>query len=358
MSHGANFRSSFHLRLPFMIIAWVVVFSSSAAAQGQFTVEWKDCRLSVSADRVSLSQIVTEVARKTGIRVMGLEELQERGSFAFSKVPLGQGLDNLLSGFSYAITNEPSCGDSAATTVVVFGRKSSPPDDSSSVPTGRASAKSKRNAVGDAGSDNNKKTKKTTAPDEVEQRLRDALLDSDPNVRTEALDRLAKRLGNKSLDTLLSAATSDDSALRQRGLELLSQSTEADPATALPAFSEALKDEDPNVQALAVRTLATQGGPDGIELLRQAFGAADSSVKAEILETLGSTPEAIPLLQEASTDSDEAISTSASTLLQEAISEEDDANAATSPVDATPASSSPPPSVERTQSPAPHPGAR
>jgi hypothetical protein len=331
---------------------------SSAAAQGKFNVEWKDCRLTVSAEQASLSQILTDVARKTGIRVTGLEELPERGSFAFSKVPLGQGLDNLLSGLSYAITNEPSCADSAATTVVVFGRKSSPPDDSSSVSTDRAFAKSKKNAVGDAARTKNEQAKKTAASDEEEHRLRDALLDSDPNVRTEALDRLAKRLGNKSLDTLLSAAASDDSALRQRGLELLSQSTEADPAAVLPAFSEALKDEDPNVRALAVQTLATQGGSDGIELLRQAFSAADCSVKALIVETLGSTADAIPLLQEASTDSDESIRNSASALLQEAISEEDDADAVTSPVNGTTAPSPPPRSVDRTQNPARPPGGR
>ena len=356
-------RPSILARLALITITGALIFSSSAGAQEQFSVEWKDCRLSVSAQQALFSQVLTQVARQTGIRLKGLEELQGRGSIAFSNVPLRQGLENLLSDFTYVIINEPSCTDGASqATVEVFGREAPAPGDFSSdptfssVPTGRAAAKRPRTGMGDAAGNKNKVVKKTTAPDEEEQRLRNALLDSDPDVRTEALDKLAARPGNAALDTLLSAAQSDDPTMRQRGLELLSQSTQADPATVLPAFSEALKDEDPNVQALAVRTLVTQGGSAGIELLRQAFGAADPFVKTLIVESLGSMPDAIPLLQEASTDPDESIRNSASALLEQAISEEDEATAVTSPGDVKTAPSSPPPSVDRTQNPARPPG--
>jgi HEAT repeat protein len=204
--------------------------------------------------------------------------------------------------------------------VVVFGPGANLPHGFSSVPARRAAVESnQRTEVDYAGSDKNSEATKTTAPDqEDEQAFRNALLDSDPDVRTVALDKLAERPGSETVDTLLSAARSNDPTLRRHGLELLSQSAEADHATVLLVLGDAAKDKDPEVQAVAVQALVSQGGPDAIELLRQAFGAADPSVKALMLENLGSTPAAIPLLQQASSDSDESIRRSASVLLQEA----------------------------------------
>jgi HEAT repeat protein len=186
----------------------------------------------------------------------------------------------------------------------------------------RDAARGNGTVVEDTGSDKNKEAKAIAAADEDEQALRKALLDPDPAVQAEALQKLAERPGSEALDALLSAARSKDPTLRLQGLELLSQSTKADRETVLSVLGEALQDKDPDVREFTVQTLVTEGGSDGIDLLRQAFHDADVSLKTMIVESVGSTPDAVPILEEASSDSDESISTTASALLQEAKQQE------------------------------------
>jgi hypothetical protein len=299
----------------------VLVCPPSAFAQ-KINVEWKNQRLSVSAREVPLSEILSEISRQTGIEVGGLEELHGKVVEDFSSLPLREGLEKLLSGRNYAIINKPSCPNCASQVwVVVFGRGDGLPPDFSFTPMRRDAASGNR-TVEDTGSDKNKEAKAIAAGDEDEQALRKALLDPDPAVQAEALQKLAERPGSEALDDLLSAARSKDPTLRLQGLELLSQSTKADRETVLSVLGEALQDKDPDVQEFTVQTLVTEGGSDGIDLLRRAFHDADVSLKTMIVESVGSTPDAVPLLEEASSDSDESVSTSAAALLEEAKQQE------------------------------------
>ena len=322
-----EFQSRRHVALAIFalfIIVRTVVFSSSAFAQTQARVEWKAGRLSVSAEMAPLSEIVAEVARRTGIEVQGHENLQEKASVHFSDAPLVEGLENLLSGLNYTIMNKPLCPSCPSQVrVVIFGRGASLSHDLSSPPTPRAAATSKRTGGNSTVSDINQEAAETAPPLEDIQKLRNALRDSDPNVRQDALDKLAERLPSQSVDTLQSMVKNSDypTAVRLQALEFLSQGVHADQATVLSALGDALQDKDAEVQAFAIQTLASQGS-EGIDALRQAFGAADPSVKAMIVESVGSTPEAVPLLKDASSDSDESIRDSASALLEAANAQE------------------------------------
>jgi HEAT repeats len=304
------------------LVLRILVCPPSAFAQ-KMKVEWKNQRLSVSAREVPLSEILIEISRQTGIEVGGLEELHGQAVEDFSSLPLREGLEKLLSGRNYAIINKPSCANCASQVwVVVFGKGDGLPPDFSFTPIRRDAAGGNRTGVEDTGSDKNKEAKAIAAADEDEQTLRKALLDPDPAVQAEALQELAERPGIEALDALLSAARSKDPTLRLQGLELLSQSTKADRETVLSVLGEALQDKDPDVQEFTVQTLVTEGGSDGIDLLRRAFHDADVSLKTMIVDSLGSTPDAVPLLEEASSDSDESISTSAAALLEEAKQQE------------------------------------
>lgn len=110
-------RSPRHVVLPILalfIIVRTVVFSSAAFSQTQAKVEWNRGRLSVSAEMAPLSEILSEVARRTGIEVQGHENLQENAFVHFSSAPLLEGPESLLSGLNYTIMNKPLCPSCAS----------------------------------------------------------------------------------------------------------------------------------------------------------------------------------------------------------------------------------------------------
>jgi len=95
-------------RHPVLLLSSVVTLSSIVSAQEPPTIEWGAGRLSVSAERVPLAQILGEVARRTGIEVQGLDALQEPVSVRFADVPLREGLEKLLAQRDYAILGDLS----------------------------------------------------------------------------------------------------------------------------------------------------------------------------------------------------------------------------------------------------------
>lgn len=80
----------------------------------------------------------------------------------------------------------------------------------------------------------------------------------------------------------------------------------ADPAN-LPAFRQALSDKDPTLKEVAIQALAGEGGPETLDLLREAFHNSDPAVRLMVIENVGSMPEAFPFLQEASRDADASV---------------------------------------------------
>lgn len=74
-------------------------------------VVWKDDRLSVVAERVSLSQVLGEIARETGLEIRcGHEVLKRKVSANFSRVSLLEGLNDLLGPLSYALLEKAPSG--------------------------------------------------------------------------------------------------------------------------------------------------------------------------------------------------------------------------------------------------------
>ena len=85
------------------------------------------------------------------------------------------------------------------------------------------------------------------------------------------------------------------------------QAEDLGPTTDLSVLGQALGQEDPVAKQAAIQALAERGGSEAMDLLRQAFRHSDSALKMMVLETIGSTPDALPLLREASQDSNESV---------------------------------------------------
>jgi hypothetical protein len=75
-------------------------------------VEWKQGRLGVRAEQASLSQVLGEIARRTGLEIRGKVAANRKVSAAFSNVSLREGLHKLLGPTNYALLEKgaPSVG--------------------------------------------------------------------------------------------------------------------------------------------------------------------------------------------------------------------------------------------------------
>ena len=68
----------------FTFLFFTLLVVPVASAQAPLVVEWQQGCLSVLAEKTPLSQIVREVAYRTGMEVQGLEGLEEEVSVRFS----------------------------------------------------------------------------------------------------------------------------------------------------------------------------------------------------------------------------------------------------------------------------------
>jgi hypothetical protein len=79
------------------------------------------------------------------------------------------------------------------------------------------------------------------------------------------------------------------------------------PTTDLSVLGQALGDKSPVTKEAAIQALAERGGSEAMNLLLQAFRQSDSALKMIMIENIGSAPDALPLLREASQDSDVSV---------------------------------------------------
>ncbi|MGO9057675.1 MAG: hypothetical protein ACLQU2_09875 [Candidatus Binataceae bacterium] len=100
----------------FLLAVSVVSFASAKSPAGadsapsRFKVVWKEGRLSVNAERASLSQVLGEIAKQTGIEIRGGEVLKRKVSAKFSSVSLRKGLHELLGPLNYALLEKGPSG--------------------------------------------------------------------------------------------------------------------------------------------------------------------------------------------------------------------------------------------------------
>jgi hypothetical protein len=87
----------------------------------------------------------------------------------------------------------------------------------------------------------------------------------------------------------------------------------------MSAMREALADEAVPVRQYAIQALATRGGQEAFDALRQSFfRETDSTIKVMLIESIAQQDEGRGLLQEAARDPDEAVRFAADLWLKQA----------------------------------------
>ena len=295
---------------PLLTSALIVVASASSqrdtkVEQRAAKVEWRQGQLSVTAEKVPLSEVVKAVASKAGIEIVELEEFREEISVQLSDVPLHDGLQRLLADVNYVLIESARAREQQrpALTVILGGRLRS------------SSQKIIDCVLADAVD-----TAKGTTEDN-ETALRRALDDPDPNSQALALDLIAERDHENAVPALVEGTQSSIPEVRLRAIDLLVNS-QADDQTILSALGQAMNDEQREIRGYAIRTLAQQGRPEGLGYLQAALVDPDPGIRILTLDNIFRfvpPAQGIPLLQEAATiDRDEAVRSTASSLLAEA----------------------------------------
>jgi hypothetical protein len=311
------------------VLALLFLVASAARAESPIKVDWNKGRLSVSAENAELSQVLREIAQRTGIRIRGSQDIGQRVSIHLSDVSLEKGLKSLLAGVDYAVLGDISSPEKARSAqVVVFGWLAAPD--------------SNRAAVSNTGTNSVQRTKpgiarmKAGAEDEgaVQEKalaaveaaaakgdldaLAKAVQSSDPAVQSQAFEEMSKLNPAAALDALSNVLKSEEPGQRLQALQLLDQSEQADNDAVVSAMGQALNAGDPSIKDYAIQALARRGGTQEMDLLRQAMGDPDPAVRLMVLESVGQETDALPLLQQAVNDSDPSVSAAANQLLKAA----------------------------------------
>jgi hypothetical protein len=173
----------------FLLLVTLFV-ASSTRAQAPLTVEWKEGRLGVTAERVPLAQILQAVARRTGVEIRGLEGLQEKVSVHFANLPLREGLQKLLTPVNYFLLEKTAPrGGTQSTLVLVSGRQATPP---SEMVASEEGAKPEGEPVAEEDLEERLAALYAVAEQGNEEALRKAVSDPDQTIRATALELLAQ----------------------------------------------------------------------------------------------------------------------------------------------------------------------
>jgi len=119
------------------------------------------------------------------------------------------------------------------------------------------------------------------------------------------------------LTAILDEVKSTDADARLQSLTTLAGSNDRTDPAAQVAFRAALSDDVADVRAQGVWALSKEGGPQAIEVLRDALQDRDATVRLMAVDSTKADQEGGMLLEHALADSDETVRTAAARKIRE-----------------------------------------
>lgn len=257
-------------------------------------VDYAASRLSVSADRVPLSEVLQEVGKKTGLEVRGLSEAGKTVAVQFSGVTVAQAVQDLLGGTNYVVFG--SLGSPAsvrsARVVIISAAAGAAIDIGTEAETGRAAAAQAKHNT-----------------------FRGQLMSTNPAEQDAGFREVVKMEPKAAYDALGDVIANGDGIARLRALQFMDQDSQIDPSSVMSSLHDALNDQDSVLRDYAVQALGRRPGADSLDLLHQVYNDGDSTVRLNVIEAISQRTDAHALLQQAATDPDQAVSSLATELL-------------------------------------------
>lgn len=331
-------------------IATGVVVTANADAicksgPNSLSVEWTNQQLSICATTIPVTAVLREVARKTGLRMHGLEKPLGTTSLQLEKVPLQSALNALLEGVDFIIVGDLS--HSLETSQLWIRRESHvahkgmirlPARDLS-----ESGVSVEANAVAEQMDSGERLDESEPEAEEVQQTfeldptekfdslassitkrdqeaLATAVLDSDPVLQSNAYEALKSVNADAAKEALFAAAESEQPSTRLEALQLLQQSGLTDDRSYLTTLNNALGDSDVQVRMAALQGLARLDSPEAMSYLRPLLHDPDPAIRLMLISSVGAKDKS--LISTALQDGDEAVSSAAASLLQEVQNED------------------------------------
>lgn len=258
-------------------------------------VDYAHGLLTVSAEKVPLSQVLQAISQRTGLQVHGLQEAGQAVSVHFSDTPVSQGVQNLLADANYVLLGDlASAQDVREARIVLLS----------------ATAGADIDIGGDQRSSQNVVTNAQRSAWRAE------LMSKNP-AEQDAGFREVVRLGPKvAFDALKDVLDNGDGVARLRALQLMDQDGQMDRASVMNVLTGALDDHDTALRDYSIQALGRDTGPESLNLLRQQLDTGDANVRLNVVQAVSQRADARALLQQAASDPDPSISALANELLR------------------------------------------
>ncbi|HEX2341927.1 MAG TPA: HEAT repeat domain-containing protein [Vicinamibacterales bacterium] len=296
-------------------LACVAIFAPCLSAQGSFVITWREARVSVHADSAPLTELLREVARQTGVQIVGSERVEGTYSGDFVDRPLVEGLELLLEDVNYLMAvREPSDATTRPTIRIWLHSRRSAGD---ALPTPLASP--------EASSEGNQDSPESAqvedpppsqAVDAEDGGGHDEPESADPDeAHVQQLER-AGFFDDATPSLLIDTARSKNAVLRAKALRVL---TERDPSMAADVLAAAVSDTDATVSSAAAELLGQVDGLEVRERLGSLLQNPDPVIRFTALELLRRRPDPdiLSYVQRALHDENAAIRATAQSLIKE-----------------------------------------
>jgi len=259
-------------------------------------VDYSHGLLSVTAEKVPLSQVLQAISQRTGLQVRGLQEAGQAVSVHFSEIPFSDGVQNLLADANYVLLGDLSSAKDVRQARVVLLSATSGADI-------------------DMGDD--RRPGPSPSVSDAQRSLWRSQLMSKNAAEQDAGFREIIRLGpREAFDALKDVLDNGDGVARLRALQLMDQDNQMDRSAVMSVVSAALDDHDTTLREYAIQALGRDTGAESLNLLRQQLDTGDANVRLNVIQAVSQRPDARALLQQAASDPDPSISSLANELLR------------------------------------------
>ena len=298
--------------------------SRTAPLASRVSIEMQSGRLSVSARDIPWSAFLPELEQQTGIKIRVKVQLHGKLSADFQHLPIEDAIRRVFRdmsvAFFYSRGGSGSSKSGKLTEIWLWPKggsaSASSPEESSEISSAGQYVTDSRDV---ADSHNPEDAKDKPEDPDMEagiQTLRQALLDHDQSMQTQAFELLAQSDAPGAMDALLDLAGNEEPQIRQQALSLMSQVGQDEGPTVVSALGEALADADEGVKRYAIEALASWGNQDAMQYLRQALRDPDPFTRTLVVETVAALKEGLPLIYEAISDADPTVRSTAGYWLQ------------------------------------------
>jgi len=288
-------------------LAWailcVTVLCSPTFAQKPFEIAWTGERLTVHALNAPLGEVIAEVARQTGILIVGQEKLAGQLSIDFADLAPQEALTKLLADVNYIVQGRAGANGNTSSPLVVMihsmGGSTLPAEAFSGpilvreldvlmvveandvVDSRREEEEDDPDAVEDQHADKIQATALATqgafGPKAPIDSLIKLMSSVNNEIRLEALKAIGTRPMPDALKALIGALGDEVWEVRNRSIEILGRATDVD---SLRAVGETLlTSQDRDIRIDALRVLSLRGAPESADYLRAALKDADASIR-------------------------------------------------------------------------------